>query len=78
MAFAGIGLAYLFEPLVRADIQTGRIIEILREAAIDEPGLFSIPRRASMAPKLGLHRYRTRNRPGTSGHLRKIVEDSRS
>ncbi|MFD2053120.1 LysR family transcriptional regulator [Mesorhizobium calcicola] len=53
MALAGIGLAYLFEPLVRADIQAGRLVEILREASIDEPGLFLyFPRRASMAPKL--------------------------
>jgi DNA-binding transcriptional LysR family regulator len=53
MALAGIGLAYLFEPLVQADVQAGRLVEVLREAAIDEPGLFLyFPRRAAMAPKL--------------------------
>lgn len=53
MALAGIGLAYLFEPLVRADIEAGRLVEVLRDASIDEPGLFLyFPRRAAMAPKL--------------------------
>lgn len=53
MALAGIGLAYLFEPLVRADIEAGRLVEVLRDASIEEPGLFLyFPRRASMAPKL--------------------------
>jgi DNA-binding transcriptional LysR family regulator len=53
MALAGIGLAYLFEPLARADVEAGRLVEVLRDTAIDEPGLFLyFPRRASMAPKL--------------------------
>ncbi|MER9236744.1 LysR family transcriptional regulator [Mesorhizobium sp. M0622] len=53
MALAGIGLAYLFEPLVKADIGAGRLVEVLRDASIDEPGLFLyFPRRAAMAPKL--------------------------
>ena len=53
MALAGIGLAYLFEPLVRADVEAGRLVEVLREASIEEPGAFLyFPRRASMAPKL--------------------------
>jgi len=53
LALAGIGLAYIFEPLVHADLQAGRLIEILPDAAIKEPGLFLyFPRRAAMAPKL--------------------------
>lgn len=53
LALAGIGLIYLFEPLVRADIAAGRLVEVLPEASIEEPGLFLyFPRRASMAPKL--------------------------
>jgi DNA-binding transcriptional LysR family regulator len=53
LALAGVGLAYLFESLVRADIDSGRLIEVLPEASIVEPGLFLyFPRRASMAPKL--------------------------
>jgi DNA-binding transcriptional LysR family regulator len=53
LALAGIGLAYLFEPLVRADMEAGRLVQVLPEASIEEPGLFLyFPRRASMAPKL--------------------------
>lgn len=53
LALAGVGLAYIFEPLVRTDIEAGRLIEVLPEASIEEPGLFLyFPRRASMAPKL--------------------------
>ena len=53
LALAGVGLAYIFEPLVRADIEVGRLIELLPEASIEEPGLFLyFPHRASMAPKL--------------------------
>ncbi|HUC19293.1 MAG TPA: LysR family transcriptional regulator [Acetobacteraceae bacterium] len=53
LALAGIGLAYLFEPLVRADIAAGRLAAVLPQAAIEEPGLFLyFPRRAALAPKL--------------------------
>jgi DNA-binding transcriptional LysR family regulator len=53
LALAGVGLAYLFEPLVRADIAAGRLTQILPKSAIEEPGLFLYyPRRAAMAPKL--------------------------
>ncbi|MBN9219147.1 MAG: LysR family transcriptional regulator [Mesorhizobium sp.] len=53
LALAGVGLAYVFEPLVRADIAAGRLVQILPQTAIEEPGLFLyFPRRASMAPKL--------------------------
>jgi DNA-binding transcriptional LysR family regulator len=53
LALAGVGLAYLFEPLVRVDIEAGRLTEVLSQAAIEEPGLFLyFPSRAAMAPKL--------------------------
>ncbi|PBB37811.1 LysR family transcriptional regulator [Mesorhizobium sp. WSM3868] len=53
LALAGVGLAYAFEPLVRADLAAGRLVQILPKTAIEEPGLFLyFPRRASMAPKL--------------------------
>jgi DNA-binding transcriptional LysR family regulator len=53
LALAGVGLAYLFEPLVRADVEAGSLVQVLPECAIEEPGLFLyFPRRSSMAPKL--------------------------
>lgn len=53
LALAGVGLAYLFEPLVEADIAAGRLTQVLPKTAIEEPGLFLyFPRRAAMAPKL--------------------------
>ncbi|SFP76198.1 DNA-binding transcriptional regulator, LysR family [Mesorhizobium sp. NFR06] len=53
LALAGVGLAYVFEPLVRSDLAAGRLTQVLPQTAIEEPGLFLyFPRRASMAPKL--------------------------
>jgi DNA-binding transcriptional LysR family regulator len=53
LAREGVGIAYLFEPLARADLVAGRLRQVLPEASIDEPGLFLFfPRRASQAPKL--------------------------
>ena len=53
LALAGVGIAYLFEPLVRKEIQDGTLRWVLPQAAIDEPGLFLyFPRRAAEAPKL--------------------------
>jgi DNA-binding transcriptional LysR family regulator len=53
LALAGVGIIYVFEPLVRAHIAAGRLVQILPQSAIEEPGLFLyFPRRASMAPKL--------------------------
>jgi len=53
LALAGAGVAYIFEPLVRAEIRERRLQWILPEAAIEEPGLFLYyPRRAAHAPKL--------------------------
>jgi DNA-binding transcriptional LysR family regulator len=53
LALTGIGIAYLFEPLVREEIRDGALRWVLPQAAIDEPGLFLyFPRRAAEAPKL--------------------------
>jgi DNA-binding transcriptional LysR family regulator len=53
LALAGVGIAYVFEPLVRRDIRDGTLRWVLPQAAIDEPGLFLyFPRRASEVPKL--------------------------
>jgi DNA-binding transcriptional LysR family regulator len=53
LALAGVGLLYVFEPLIRADLEAGRLVEVLPEAAIEEPGFFVyFPRRAARAAKL--------------------------
>ena len=53
LALAGIGIAYIFEPLVRRHIREGRLKWLLPQTAIEEDGLFLYyPRRASLAPKL--------------------------
>jgi DNA-binding transcriptional LysR family regulator len=53
LALAGVGIAYIFEPLVRVDLAEGRLVAILPETAIEEPGLLVyFPKRASLAPKL--------------------------
>lgn len=53
LALAGVGIAYVFEPLVRDDLLQQRLRWILPDAAIEEPGLFLyFPRRASDTPKL--------------------------
>ena len=53
LALAGCGIAYLYEPLVRADLAAGRLVAVLPETSIEEPGLFLyFPRHAATAPKL--------------------------
>ncbi len=53
LALAGLGIASVFEPLVHRDLVAGRLVELLPEAAITEPGLFLyFPRRAAEARKL--------------------------
>ncbi len=53
LALGGVGIAYLFEPLVRADIREDRLKWVLPKASIEEPGLFLyFPRSASTTPKL--------------------------
>ncbi len=53
LALAGVGLAYVFEPLVRTEIASGRLVQVLGDYAVTEAGLFLyFPRRAELAPKL--------------------------
>jgi DNA-binding transcriptional LysR family regulator len=53
LALAGVGLAFVMEPVVRADIAAGRLTQVLPKATNEWPGLFLYyPERASMAPKL--------------------------
>ena len=53
LALAGVGIAYLFEPLARAELRAGALRQVLPRNAFEEPGLFLyFPRRASQAPKL--------------------------
>ncbi len=53
LALAGVGIAYLFEPLARAELRAGTLRQVLPRSAFEEPGLFLyFPRRASDAPKL--------------------------
>ena len=53
LALAGIGIAYVFEPLVREYVAAGRLRLVIPGAAIEEPGFFLyFPRRAAGTPKL--------------------------
>lgn len=53
LALAGIGIAYIYEPLVADELAAGRLIKLLPDAAIEEPGLFLyFPRRAAEARKM--------------------------
>ena len=53
LALAGVGIAYLMEPLARREIEVGSLKIVLPDHAIEEPGLFLYyPRKASAAPKL--------------------------
>lgn len=53
LALHGVGIAYVFEPLVREELRTGRLRRVLPAASIEEPGLFLyFPRYASETPKL--------------------------
>jgi len=53
LALLDVGIAYLFEPLVRADIEGGRLRRVMAAASVDEPGLFLyFPQTSSEVPKL--------------------------
>jgi DNA-binding transcriptional LysR family regulator len=53
LALQGVGIAYIFEPLVRQDLRAGRLQRILPACSVEEPGLFLyFPRYASETPKL--------------------------
>jgi DNA-binding transcriptional LysR family regulator len=49
LALAGVGIAYIFEPLVRVDLAEGRLLAVLADTAIEEPGLFSLLPEARLA-----------------------------
>jgi DNA-binding transcriptional LysR family regulator len=53
MARLGLGLAYAFEPVVREDLRTGRLQEVLEAYAPTVPGYFLyFPSRAQSTPAL--------------------------
>jgi DNA-binding transcriptional LysR family regulator len=53
LGLAGVGLVYVFEPLVRHHLDAGHLVQVIPETAIMEPGLLLyFPRRSGMAPKL--------------------------
>jgi DNA-binding transcriptional LysR family regulator len=53
LALRGVGIAYVFEPLVREDLRAGRLRRVMPATSIEEPGLFLyFPRYASETPKL--------------------------
>ena len=53
LALAGVGIAYVHEPLARRYIREGSLKWLLPETAVEHDGLFLYyPRRASLAPKL--------------------------
>jgi DNA-binding transcriptional LysR family regulator len=53
LARAGAGIAYAFEPMVRAEIRARRLRWLMPQASIEKPGLFLyFPRGASEMPKL--------------------------
>jgi len=53
LALAGVGIGYVFEPLVRKELAEGSLLRVLPEWSVEEDGLFIYyPRRASLAPKL--------------------------
>lgn len=53
LALAGVGIAYVFEPLVRTDIRDRRLRWLMPAASIEEPGLFIyFPKGAAEMPKL--------------------------
>jgi DNA-binding transcriptional LysR family regulator len=53
LALADVGLTYVYEPLVAPHLASGRLVRVLPEVSLLEPGLFLyFPRRAADAPKL--------------------------
>ena len=69
LALAGVGIAYVFEPLVRDDLDAGRLVDLLPRASIIEPGLFLyFPRRAAEARKLRAFIDVVRAVPGGGPH----------
>ncbi|MEO1035896.1 MAG: LysR family transcriptional regulator [Pseudomonadota bacterium] len=53
LARTGHGLCYTFEPLARSDIETEALVQVMPQAAMQQPGMSCYyPRRASESPKL--------------------------
>jgi DNA-binding transcriptional LysR family regulator len=53
LALAGVGIAYVVEPLARRHLRDGALKWLLPQTAVEFDGLFLYyPRRASLAPKL--------------------------
>jgi DNA-binding transcriptional LysR family regulator len=53
LALAGVGIAYVVEPLARRHLREGSLKWLLPQTAIEHDGLFLYyPKRASLAPKL--------------------------
>ena len=53
LALAGVGIAYVVEPLARRYLREGSLKWLLPQTAIEHDGLFLYyPKRASLAPKL--------------------------
>ncbi|MEL7371066.1 MAG: LysR substrate-binding domain-containing protein [Myxococcota bacterium] len=53
LARRGFGLAYVFLPVCEADLAAGRLVRVLAEADIEEPGLFVyFPKRTARTPKI--------------------------
>jgi DNA-binding transcriptional LysR family regulator len=53
LVLAGVGIAYVAEPLARSHLSEGRLKWLLPQTAVEFGGLFLYyPRRASLAPKL--------------------------
>jgi DNA-binding transcriptional LysR family regulator len=53
LALAGVGIAYVVEPLARRYVREGSLKWLLPQTAVEHDGLFLYyPRRASLAPKL--------------------------
>lgn len=53
LALDGLGIAYVAEPLIRADLAAGRLVQVLPESALTEPGFFLYyPQRSAGERKL--------------------------
>ncbi len=53
LALAGVGIAYVFEPHVRDDLAAGRLVQVLPQTALEEPGFFLyFPQRQRQSPRL--------------------------
>jgi DNA-binding transcriptional LysR family regulator len=72
LALDGVGIAYLADFLLVADIAAGRLVQVLPETALTEPGFFLYyPQRSAGAPKLKAFLEAARSArlalPGTTG-----------